>query len=264
MLSVAMPGRGRFAAAGKTRAFTLIELLVVIAIIAILAAILFPVFAQARAKARQAACLSNFKQIGNALMMYAQDYDETLPFHSIGSGDWIVANYNDPAIFGAFNPPRYSWMYLIQPYLKNTQVYQCPDAIENTGAASPTARSRASYYGNGVVFRRAIAEIPNPASIIWSQEGIDITKNSVTRPSACPSTACPSSTGFRAWLASSYSNIHNNGGNLLYCDGHAKWAKQSSIGASWYGIDCKDSSGKEVVGYVRGVTDGAGVYPALF
>src|ERR687883_602422 len=60
-------------------AFTLIELLVVIAIIAILAAILFPVFAQARAKARQTACLSNLKQIGTGLMMYTQDYDETYP-----------------------------------------------------------------------------------------------------------------------------------------------------------------------------------------
>src|SRR5881296_1860227 len=64
----------------KQRAFTLIELLVVIAIISILAAILFPVFAQARDKARQSACISNMKQIGTGIMMYAQDYDETLPF----------------------------------------------------------------------------------------------------------------------------------------------------------------------------------------
>src|SRR5712692_7503045 len=63
----------------RASAFTLIELLVVIAIIAILAAILFPVFAQARAKARQAACLSNEKQVGTAIMMYVQDYDEVLP-----------------------------------------------------------------------------------------------------------------------------------------------------------------------------------------
>jgi prepilin-type N-terminal cleavage/methylation domain-containing protein len=78
MSALTLPARRRLAA------FTLIELLVVIAIIAILAAILFPVFAQARAKARQAACLSNTKQIGNALMMYAQDYDETLPGYRFG------------------------------------------------------------------------------------------------------------------------------------------------------------------------------------
>src|SRR5688500_1832645 len=83
--------------------FTLIELLVVIAIIAILAAILFPVFAQARAKARQAACMSNMKQFGLAMLMYAQDYEETLPF-------------------AAYNPPGQTlimWYDLVEPYVKS-------------------------------------------------------------------------------------------------------------------------------------------------
>lgn len=95
------------------RAFTLIELLVVIAIIAILAAILFPVFAQAREKARQAACLSNCKQLGTALMMYAQDNDEVLPLVLYGSA--------------------YSWDQQIMTYVKNTGVFHCPSApTENT------------------------------------------------------------------------------------------------------------------------------------
>src|SRR5687767_11115993 len=102
--------------------FTLIELLVVIAIIAILAAILFPVFAQARDKARQTQCLSNARQIGNALMMYVQDYDETF-FHQ--------APYNQRIDVGAgFWGPSYStnvrWPFAHMPYLKSHQVFACP------------------------------------------------------------------------------------------------------------------------------------------
>src|SRR5690349_21250410 len=99
------------------RGFTLIELLVVIAIIAILAAILFPVFAQARAKARQAACLSNCKQIGLGLMMYVQDYDETYPCINRG---YITGNTT------AF---YMMWTAQIQPYLKNSAIFECPDAV---------------------------------------------------------------------------------------------------------------------------------------
>src|SRR5687767_5449493 len=100
----------------KRPGFTLIELLVVIAIIAILAAILFPVFAQAREKARQSSCLSNSRQMGMGLTMYVQDYDDTYP--------WSVG-------LDADRTP--SWAGLIHPYVKNLAVFACPSQPDVAG-----------------------------------------------------------------------------------------------------------------------------------
>ena len=109
------------------KGFTLIELLVVIAIIAILAAILFPVFARARENARRASCQSNLKQIGLGLMQYTQDYDEKM---------------TPLAIFDA-NEQRFTWPYLVQPYIKSTQLFQCP-SDSNRGNMN-------SYWASGMV-----------------------------------------------------------------------------------------------------------------
>jgi prepilin-type N-terminal cleavage/methylation domain-containing protein/prepilin-type processing-associated H-X9-DG protein len=116
----------------RRSAFTLIELLVVIAIIAILAAILFPVFAQAREKARQTSCMSNMKQLGLAVVQYVQDYDETFP-QGCPNGWW-----------------DFTWYRTTVPYIKNVDVFRCPndDAIV-TPAALNWAGPRMSYIANG-------------------------------------------------------------------------------------------------------------------
>src|SRR5262249_7484496 len=106
------------------RGFTLIELLVVIAIIAVLAAILFPVFAQAREKARQASCLSNMRQVGTALRMYMSDYDETLFFRTSSNVDSTRAHVAIPRTHPDFNALQ--WWNVLMPYIKNKQIFTCP------------------------------------------------------------------------------------------------------------------------------------------
>ena len=123
--------------------FTLIELLVVIAIIAILSAILFPVFAQAREKARQTSCLSNMKQIGLALMQYSQDYDELYPLAT------NEINPDDPT-----KAPVYmydiTWVRTIQPYIKNTQVFVCPSTKTDLEPDSTSIPAESGKYSGSI------------------------------------------------------------------------------------------------------------------
>ena len=131
----------------KERAFTLIELLVVIAIIAILAAILFPVFARAREQARKTSCLSNTKQLNTSLLMYVQDFDETYPF----------ANWRPDVAPWNVNKYAAEWQNAIQPYIKNEQILHCPsdvnplmDANDIANPGGPTGpRTVTSYLYNG-------------------------------------------------------------------------------------------------------------------
>jgi prepilin-type N-terminal cleavage/methylation domain-containing protein/prepilin-type processing-associated H-X9-DG protein len=137
----------------RTRSgFTLIELLVVIAIIAILAAILFPVFAQARAKARQTACLSNLKQLNLGIQMYIQDYDETFPYWA-----WGQSYSGGTAVNGVASPNHFEslWINAIYPYVKNNQVYACPQDV----ASLTPANSAVFWWASGDL----IADGINPA-----------------------------------------------------------------------------------------------------
>ncbi len=165
----------------SNKAFTLIELLVVIAIIAILAAILFPVFAQAREMARRTVCLSNMQQIGLGCLMYAQDYDETFAIEREPYNDY------NPGYGGGQNP-AYSgtWRYFVQPYLKDTQIFHCPDDTRNVGwsegalddkiyhcqGSNSNDHFHLSYAYNGYVFSgpTTMASIGTPANIIMLLE----------------------------------------------------------------------------------------------
>ena len=217
-------------------AFTLIELLVVIAIISILAAILFPVFAQARDKARTTSCLSNLKQIGLAYTMYQQDYDGRLPLtnHSGGLASWINA---------------------AQPYIKNRGVYRCTSDASTKKWAQTDAEwndttfdvRRSSYFLNawlagggadGDSKYGADAAIANPAAVIYVGESVKDSKSDHFHP-MCWGVADPlyptcTASAF-AWDSVKKETIeidlrrHQEGGNYAFVDGHVKWAKFTQV-----------------------------------
>jgi prepilin-type N-terminal cleavage/methylation domain-containing protein len=223
----------------RSKGFTLIELLVVIAIIAILAAILFPVFAQARDKARQTACLSNAKQIGTAVMMYTQDYDERYP--SIDFAKYLI---------------------VILPYTKNEEIWKCPNESgrytvpAQAGAFNPPmARDiNISWGGNGNVlggWDNSTTPQSTPKSITRVQDvaGTVLLAETLVR-SPAPATGNVAEAAFEAcmdmrhvWHHRQYNGgvggtwpygavgggrlgaRHARGGNVIWADYHAKWVR---------------------------------------
>ncbi len=195
------------------RGFTLIELLVVIAIIAILAAILFPVFARAREKARQSTCLSNVKQLMLASLMYAQDYDEIL-----------CIPYPLPFAPYYFCPTPAYGDGVLSPYVKNNQVFVCPSATTvGTYGYGITVHDFGYYYASYEA--RSLGRVNNPASAIYIGDS-DI-YNRATGALAQQSLYLYSPNVYGA----SYlcSKRHNDGGNYGFVDGHAKWYSQMAV-----------------------------------
>ncbi len=194
------------------RGFTLIELLVVIAIIAILAAILFPVFARAREKARQTSCLSNVKQIGLGNLMYAQDYDEKTVY---GSG-WQYPN-------GSL-----SWQLKVEPYIKNRQIFQCPS--NPNGEFIYWTQPLVYGYSRNVEQNRSLGEFRFPAQTAMLGDGVH---PAVEYPRGIVPLSCRGWDPCHTVEPTQDHFLHNGGNNIVFYDGHAKWV-------GW--MKCKEAS----------------------
>jgi prepilin-type N-terminal cleavage/methylation domain-containing protein/prepilin-type processing-associated H-X9-DG protein len=205
----------------KRKGFTLIELLVVIAIIAILAAILFPVFAKAREKARQSSCSSNLKQIGLGIMQYVQDWDETFP-----SGGHCLGNQPAGGELGWTGTA--SLQPVADSYVKSNAVFKCPSSVNTTDAANN--RYACDYGLNMNIFPNGwhaippgnpvatitLAQLTKPAStVLLYEDGHTFTINDVNYASV--------------WSYGTVAVRHSEGDNALFCDGHVKWIKTKPI-----------------------------------
>jgi prepilin-type N-terminal cleavage/methylation domain-containing protein/prepilin-type processing-associated H-X9-DG protein len=196
----------------RAHGFTLIELLVVIAIIAILAAILFPVFAKAREKARQASCCSNHKQVGLAVLMYAQDYDERLPAYWYTGSGGISGFWQQ---FGYTGSCYECVMVTCYPYIKNKQLFVCPSKdVGREGHGSIAFQCRFRWV--------KLAEIKAPVD---GPMIIDANCHWVSPYADNAGTGFNTCNGGRIG-----SDRHNEGMNICFADGHAKWQKEQTVG----------------------------------
>jgi len=235
--------------------FTLIELLVVIAIIAILAAILFPVFARARENARRASCMSNLKQVGLGLMQYTQDYDEKYPLSWFGrvttgvNGSFVQTVPGTPGYYystcdpsscvGGANGHWLTWKDMIYPYVKNIQLFRCPSSKNVEGVSD--------YHLSGALGNTPTETMSSTSSSDWQTDkyGQLITGGgtplaAVVRPAEVVMVFeqggpfAPYSLRGIPYYTVQYPaefKPHMEGGNLAYADGHVKWKSQSAMAA---------------------------------
>ena len=202
------------------KGFTLIELLVVIAIIAILAAILFPVFARAREKARAAQCMSNLKQLGLAIEMYSSDYDDRYPWAVDPADQYLPQIWNAYPAWQALIPTMPRVKDTLLPYTKNREIWHCRSdsgftVLEGTGLALDGEPTAYEAFGTSYMWR---------TEIVFEHLG----------PSFL---AHPSKTNV---LFDGYGSWHGSGTgskgrwNILYGDGHVKSANEAQLDDAWY------------------------------
>jgi prepilin-type N-terminal cleavage/methylation domain-containing protein/prepilin-type processing-associated H-X9-DG protein len=218
------------------KGFTLIELLVVIAIIAILAAILFPVFAKAREKARQTSCLSNMKQLGTSGMMYVQDYDEMLPKR------WLCCSHI--CCYGELDwTQSLPWPWTFYPYINNYQMYICPSEGGHNWQGMPgyfpqaeaglravgisTLPTKISYgTADHTNWGYTMSQVKNPSEKYWF---LEIAAAQPRTMISDPFTACGgfennyNPNGCATGPNGQMPSRHNGGANVTFLDGHAKW-----------------------------------------
>ena len=242
----------------QKRAFTLIELLVVIAIVAILAAILFPVFAQVRDKARATACMSNMKQLATGVTMYIQDSDERLFFRPANSGARVGSGRSGVVITGTVASAQAQWWNLLMPYLKNKGVFSCPsDALQPKSADSSGGSTiPRSFVASCTAEDLTLAQVDNPSNTIVVTEkwgyvdngtgasGTKVNNETWMEPfdgDECQAGSDVNASGGCTAPQAGYpvgmvkmANRHQGGMNNAFFDGHAKWMTPTAI---WQSAD---------------------------
>ena len=203
----------RRSSASTPRGFTLIELLVVIAIIAILAAILFPVFGRVRENARRSNCQSNQKQLALAILQYAQDYDARFPYKGL--------DYNGN---GGFSSDE-GWAVMVQPYIKSLQVFQCPS--EKIGISTSATLSLTDYIYNEALVGQNETVFASPALTVLTADYNSSNTYFALNPCGTATLWAPTPDG-----TDDFYHRHLNGTTVSFVDGHVKWLKPEKIKAN--------------------------------